>query len=101
MRARATSLVEHAPAKRQAVLAAFLGALDQRLSQITAGDASLIEAARAACVLTGKIVTLRDGERVATGECLGVADDGALQLRTSSGLQSYYAGTIECVAENV
>ena len=53
VRHRATSLVEYAPAKRQAVLVAFLGAIDLRLTQIVACDASLIEAAQAACVLTG------------------------------------------------
>jgi BirA family biotin operon repressor/biotin-[acetyl-CoA-carboxylase] ligase len=101
VRARATSLVEHATAKRQAVLVAFLGALDLRVAQIAAGDASLIEAARAACVLTGKLVSLRDGERVSTGKCIGLADDGALQVQTDSGVRSFYAGTIECAAENV
>jgi BirA family biotin operon repressor/biotin-[acetyl-CoA-carboxylase] ligase len=99
VRARATSLVEHAPAKRQAVLVAFLRALDERLTQIAASEASLLEAARAACVLTRKIVTLRDGERITTGECTGVADDGALRLKTDGVVTSYYAGTIEQITE--
>jgi BirA family biotin operon repressor/biotin-[acetyl-CoA-carboxylase] ligase len=101
VRARATSLVEHGATSRLAVLTAFLEALDQRLTQIAAGDASLIEAARAACVLTGQIITLRDGERTTTGECIGVADDGALRLKTDGGVTSYYAGTIEHAVENV
>jgi BirA family biotin operon repressor/biotin-[acetyl-CoA-carboxylase] ligase len=101
LRARATSLVEHAPAKLQAVLVAFLVALDERLTQIATSDSLLIESARAACVLTGKIVTLRDGERTTTGECIGVADDGALRLKTDGVLTSYYSGTIEHAVENV
>lgn len=99
VRARATSLVEHAPAKRQAVLVAFLVALDERLTQIATSGSLLIESARAACVLTGKIVTLRDGERVTTGECAGVADDGALRLKTDGVVTNYYAGTIEQITE--
>jgi BirA family biotin operon repressor/biotin-[acetyl-CoA-carboxylase] ligase len=95
VRDRATSLVEYAPAKWQAVLVAFLGAINLRLTQIVAGDPSLIDAARVACVLTGKIVTLRDGERITIGECIGVADDGALRLKTDGVETSYYAGTIE------
>jgi BirA family biotin operon repressor/biotin-[acetyl-CoA-carboxylase] ligase len=101
VRARATSLVEHAPTKRQAVLVAFLIALDERFIQIATSDSSLIKAARAACVLTGKIVSLRDGERTMTGECTGVADDGALRLKTDGVVTSYNAGTIERVEENV
>lgn len=100
VRARATSLVQHTPAKRQAVLIAFLIALDERLSQIATSDSSLIESARAACVLTGKVVTLRDSERTTTGECIGVADDGALRLKTDGVVTSYYAGTIERAVEN-
>lgn len=101
VRARATSLLEYAPAKRQAVLVAFLGAFDLRLTQIATSDSSLIESARTACVLTGKIVTLRNGESITTGECVGVADDGALRLKTDGVATSYYAGTIECAVENV
>lgn len=101
VRARATSLLEHATTKRQAVLVAFLEALDRRLTQIAAGEASLVEAARAACVLIGRIVTLRDGKRFTTGECIGVADDGALRLKTDGVVTSFYAGTIEHAIENV
>ena len=88
VRARAISLVEFATTSRQAVLAAFLEAFDERLSQIATGDASLIEAAREACVLTGKIVMLRDGERLVTGTCLGVANNGSLLLENSVGERS-------------
>lgn len=100
VRARATALVEHASASRQQVLAAFLVALDQRLTQVAAGDPSPLEAARRACVLTGKTVTLRNGERTITGACLGLADEGALQLRVDGVVKTCCAGTIERVSED-
>ncbi len=100
VRARATSIVEYAEITRQSVLAAFLRAYDDRLRQIELGDASPIQAARFACVLTSKIVTLRVGELVTTGECVGVADDGALRLKSNGGVANFYAGTIEHIAEN-
>lgn len=95
VRVRATSIIEHERATRQEVLGAFLTALDNRLTQLAQRDPRPIGAARAACVLTGKLVTLRDGERLVTGECLGIADDGALRLTTENGVTGYYAGTIE------
>src|SRR5690606_31584341 len=92
VRARAASLVEYAATSRQVVLIAFLASFKERLTQIAAGDASVVNAARAACVLADKTVTLRDGERVATGQCLGIADDGALRLQINGDAKSFYAG---------
>ncbi|TWT95928.1 Bifunctional ligase/repressor BirA [Botrimarina colliarenosi] len=93
VRARATSLAGSGTT-RQAVLAAFLSAFDARLTQLAAGDPQLIDAARAACVLKGEIVTLRDGERETTGACRGLAEDGALLIESDAKVASYYAGVI-------
>ena len=102
VRSHATSLVEYVGVTRETVLVAFMTAFAERLSQIGAGDASLVKAARGACVLTGKTVTLRDGDRVTTGECVGLSDNGALRLRTDSGVvANFYSGTIEQIVESV
>ncbi len=90
--ARATSLRQATGNKtvRQAVLEAFLGDFTTRL----ANPSAVIEAARKACVLTGHRVTLADGDRTTIGTCRGIADDGALLIRTREEVLECRAGTV-------
>jgi BirA family biotin operon repressor/biotin-[acetyl-CoA-carboxylase] ligase len=46
------------------------------------------------CLQRGRTLTLRLGNRELTGGCRGIADDGALLLETSNGMESFYSGTI-------
>lgn len=94
--AKATSLreAEGPEIDRQALLLAFLESLDRRLTQLASADARPIEAARAACLLTGKQVTLVDSARTVSGSCHGLNDDGALLVLSGNGVERFYAGSI-------
>lgn len=94
VQARATSLADTG-VSRQQVLEAFLQAFHQRLAQLASGDAGPIDAARAACVLTGTEVAIRDGDRLLAGVCRGLADDGALLLDGADGLERLVSGSVE------
>ena len=76
----------------------WLQQLEADLKTLAAEDASLAERCRNRCVLTGRVVTLDTGGQLATGECLGIAGDGALRLRLSTGEQRFYGGTVRDIA---
>ncbi len=76
----------------------WLQQLEADLKTLAAEDASLAERCRNRCVLTGRVVSLDTGGQIATGECLGIADDGALRLRLTNGEQRFYGGTVRDIA---
>jgi BirA family biotin operon repressor/biotin-[acetyl-CoA-carboxylase] ligase len=45
-------------------------------------------------VLVGRPVTVGEGEAAVSGTCEGIEDDGALRVRTPSGPQRIYSGTV-------
>ncbi|QDT68295.1 Bifunctional ligase/repressor BirA [Planctomycetes bacterium MalM25] len=94
--AKATSLREAAGSEidRQALLLAFLESLGRRITQLASADAGPIEAARAACLLTGKQVTLADGDRTLFGRCQGLNKVGALLIQHEHGVAPFHAGSI-------
>lgn len=94
VRSRAISLADTG-STRQQVLETFLKAFSERLIQLASADARPIEAARAACVLTGSSTEIRDGDRSLRGVCRGIADDGALLLATADGSDRVVAGSVE------
>ena len=79
---------------RTAVLAALLQQLDQDLKRLAEADRSLVECWQSRCVLRDHVVSLDAGQRVVTGLCLGIANDGALRLRLPAGEQRFYGGVI-------
>ncbi len=76
----------------------WLQQFEADLKNLAAEDASLAERCRNRCVLTGRVVSLDTGGQLATGECLGIADDGALRLRLITGERRFYGGTIRDIA---
>jgi BirA family biotin operon repressor/biotin-[acetyl-CoA-carboxylase] ligase len=55
----------------------------------------VIERCRAACYLTGRLLSVNDGQRMVSGSCQGIDDDGALRIATEDGPQRCMAGTVE------
>jgi BirA family biotin operon repressor/biotin-[acetyl-CoA-carboxylase] ligase len=82
---------DHAPLP---VLAQFLRQLDEDLRQLTIDTASLAERWQTNCVLRDRTVSLDLSQQLLTGRCLGIADDGALRLQTSTGEQRLYGGIV-------
>ena len=67
--------------------------LELELRRLVANDPSLPGRWQSLCVLRDRNVALETGQRVVTGRCLGLADDGALRLQSQTGEQRYYGGT--------
>ncbi len=79
---------------RVEILAALLRQLDDDLRRLAASDSALAERWRSRCVLRDRLVTLDTGTQNITGECLGIAEDGALRLHLPSGEQRFFGGVI-------
>ncbi len=96
----ATSLLDETEIAfdRTSVLTTFLQQLDRNLKRLAEADHSLVELWQSRCVLRGRSVSLDIGQRVVTGLCLGIADDGALRLQSSTREQRFYGGVIRGIA---
>ena len=79
---------------RAAVLIGVLKHLWYRLSQIRTELGDLHSHWRSRCILTGRSVELDLGQRRISGGCEGIDDDGALLVRTDSGLERYFSGVV-------
>lgn len=97
VRQRAISLCEltGGPLDGNDVLIRILRKLLSYLSQVETDGAGLLAAWRRRCILTGKRIQLRTGQRTVDGLCEGIDDEGALGLRTSDGVERFFAGTVE------
>jgi BirA family biotin operon repressor/biotin-[acetyl-CoA-carboxylase] ligase len=99
VRDRATSLIDNQPAPgtmidRTAVLIACLSEIERHLSRFENEDAQLRDDWRSRSLLTGRAVTLATPKQEIRGVCEGLADDGALLLRTAAGLEACYGGVV-------
>jgi BirA family biotin operon repressor/biotin-[acetyl-CoA-carboxylase] ligase len=99
VRARATSLIDNQPVPgttldRTAVLVACLTEIERHLSRFENEDAQLCDEWRSRSLLTGRTVTLTTPKQEIRGVCEGLADDGALLLRTAVGVEACYGGVI-------
>ena len=95
---RATSLRDCAATEFSLtdVLVLVLNRIESVLDEFRQGGWSrLAQRWRAACLLTGRCVTIRCGPQAITGTCLGIEDDGGLLLQTLAGPQRFYGGTVE------
>ncbi|MEO0529139.1 MAG: biotin--[acetyl-CoA-carboxylase] ligase [Planctomycetota bacterium] len=99
LRATATSLADHVGSSVDptTLMLAFLDAMEACLQLVAARPAELIEAARAACLLTGRRLTIVDGDRTVTGICRGIDDNGGLRIEVNGVTSSFIAGTIQSV----
>jgi BirA family biotin operon repressor/biotin-[acetyl-CoA-carboxylase] ligase len=95
--ARGISLSETAAGlvpQRFDVLHAVLTQLDRDLQLLGQGSTELLRRWRRACALTGRMIAVAEMDRVVSGVCAGLEDDGSLLVRTESGPQRCYAGTV-------
>ncbi len=83
---------------RTELLRDVLRQLDWDLRRLAANDPSLPVRWQNLCVLRDRNVSLDTGQRVVTGRCLGLAEDGALRLQTPSGEQRFYGGIVRRIA---
>ncbi|MBL9122218.1 MAG: biotin--[acetyl-CoA-carboxylase] ligase [Planctomycetaceae bacterium] len=96
VRAVATSLVDLTRQRhdRTDVLLRLLARLQQLTLRLAAQDSELVERWQALCILKGRRVGLRLGEREVLGLCQGIAPDGALQLDTPAGRERFFGGVL-------
>ena len=82
------------PVDRLQVLNAFLNQLEQLIRSLASGVPVLNEWSDH-CLLTGKRVSLLAGDQLVTGDCLGLADNGALVIRTAGGTREFLGGVVQ------
>lgn len=76
------------------VLLRLLERLEQLTSRLETGDRDLVERWQSLCILQGRRVGLKLGEREVLGTCQGIADDGALILQTAAGRERFFGGVL-------
>lgn len=79
---------------RTAVLVACLSQIEVQLARFERGDPTLASDWRGRSLLTGRDVQVETPRQQITGVCEGLADDGALRVRTSSGIEQLYGGVV-------
>ena len=91
-----TSLVELTGREhcRGELLHAILERLDGRLNELAQSPDAVGRRANQLCMQHGTPLTIRAGDRVTSGLCTGIADDGALVLDTPSGREAFYSGVL-------
>ncbi len=62
---------------------------------LTIAESMVIESWRRYCILTDRKITVTTGTEQLSGDCLGIADDGALLIKSEAGTQSIYSGVID------
>jgi BirA family biotin operon repressor/biotin-[acetyl-CoA-carboxylase] ligase len=72
----------------------LLNRLGQLTARLEAGDRDLVDRWQSLCILKGRRVGLKLGEREVLGSCQGIADDGALILETSAGRERFFGGVL-------
>lgn len=94
--ARATTLRDLAGREhsRSEVVARLVDAIGRQLSRLGRNPAQIGAQAHAACLQIDNWLTVDTGFRRLSGRCLGIADDGALRLATSSQVELVYAGCL-------
>lgn len=99
LRAIATSL--HAESQQQfslqEVLTRLLQRWDSNIAAQCAGDWNLHHQWSRLCVLNRRQVRLSSAGGDVTGQCHGIADDGALLLASDGQVKRYYAGTVRLI----
>lgn len=84
------------PPTPRALTEALLPALDHWRAVLEAGDFPAIRAAwLAAATPLGTALRIRRADHIADGQFDGLAEDGALLLRTTTGTTRYHAGEVE------
>lgn len=90
------SLADHLDSEldRLEILKTFLGHLE-KLIRSQSEDLPVLDEWSRHCLLTGKRVTLLVGEELISGDCEGLASNGALKLHTSRGTKQFLSGVVQ------
>ena len=64
------------------------------LLDLATDSTTLARRADRACLQHDQALTLQTGDRRVDGICAGIADDGALVLRTERGAEKFYSGVL-------
>ncbi len=83
------------PIDRTDVLLAVVGSLIESLGEMSDDVPGVIKRYRSRCVLQGRQLSLRQAERIVGGHCVGVADDGALELIVDGVKQRVRSGEVQ------
>lgn len=96
LRAKGISLLDHTGFmfNRLDVLDAFMGHLEELIHSLSKG-LPVLDDWPDHCLLTGKRVTLIVGSEEISGDCLGLASNGALMLQTPQGMQQFIGGIVQ------
>lgn len=79
---------------RTAVLIACLSQIEVQLARFERSDPTLTDDWRSRSLLTGRQVRVETPRQQIEGICEGLADDGALRVQTSSGIEELYGGVV-------
>jgi BirA family transcriptional regulator, biotin operon repressor / biotin---[acetyl-CoA-carboxylase] ligase len=76
------------------ILIGLLKRLEQAFVRLRHEPGAIAARADKLCLQRGQILTLGWSNRTITGLCQGIADDGAIRLETSAGVECFYSGIL-------
>lgn len=82
------------PVSMPDVLLAILQQLSEKIVLVSQDPRALQQQWRSRCLLTGHTVHLELPDRCVMGKCLGIAQDGSLELQTVQGRQQCLSGVV-------
>jgi BirA family biotin operon repressor/biotin-[acetyl-CoA-carboxylase] ligase len=77
------------------ILCELLLSLGDYIKQIARDNQSWIDDYEQYCLLRAKTITIRNQQETVTGECQGIASDGALLVAHELGVKRIYSGTVD------
>ncbi|HVT30635.1 MAG TPA: biotin--[acetyl-CoA-carboxylase] ligase [Lacipirellulaceae bacterium] len=94
---RSTSLFDASGKQHslQKVLIQTLDRLEQRIIQLEHRDVELSDAWQKRCWLSGRKVRIQTARRSIEGDCVGIADDGALVVCMDGATERIYDGSVQ------
>jgi BirA family biotin operon repressor/biotin-[acetyl-CoA-carboxylase] ligase len=79
---------------RAKLLTAIAESLTETLPNLSQGSSELIQQYRSRCALKGNELSLQQNDQVVTGYCVGVTDDGSLELIIDGRPQLFRSGDV-------
>jgi BirA family biotin operon repressor/biotin-[acetyl-CoA-carboxylase] ligase len=92
----ATSLFDEigGPLDRTEVLSELVTAVDEALERLADDRNALATLADELCLQRDEVLRVQLGDEIVVGRCLGIADDGGLDLETQTGRRTLYSGIV-------
>ncbi|MCA9186739.1 MAG: biotin--[acetyl-CoA-carboxylase] ligase, partial [Planctomycetales bacterium] len=97
----ATALCDESltPVPLISALATLLDHLHQQWCRLAYDAPGVLSDFRQRCMLTGRLVSLRIGDQVQTGRCLGINEQGAIVLQHDESSTAHFGGIVERVVD--